>query len=149
MLWACICLCFFSFLRAGEAVIQNASSFDPSQHLSFPDISVDSMSQPSFIRVRLKQSKTDPFKTGVNVIVGRTNGPLCPVAAILSYMAKKGPEPGPLFQFADSWPLTWPRLVSSLREVLQKVGIDCSKYSDHSFQIGAATMTVALGILDC
>ena len=84
----------------------------------------------------------------MDVIVGRTNGPPCPVAAILNYMAKRGPEPGPLFQFVDSWPLTWPRLVSSLRKVLQKVGIDCSKYSGHSFQIKAATTAAALGIRD-
>ena len=63
VVWACMCLCFFGFLQAREAVIKNNSSFDPLQHLSFPDISVDSTSQPFFIRVRIKQSKTDPFRT--------------------------------------------------------------------------------------
>ena len=35
-----------------------------------------------------------------------------------------------------------------MREVLQKVGIDCSKYSGHSFRIGAATTAAAVGIQD-
>ena len=61
---------------------------------------------------------------------------------------KRGPGPGALFQFADGRPLTRPRLVSSLREVLQKVGINCSKYSGHSFQIGVATTAATLGIQD-
>ena len=81
----------------------------------------------------------------MDIIVGCTNGPLSPVAAILSYMSKRGPGPGPLFQSADGWPLT---LVSSLQEVLQKVGIDCSKYSGHSFRIRVATTAAALGIQD-
>jgi len=35
-----------------------------------------------------------------------------------------------------------------MREILQKVGIDCSKYLGHSFWIGAATTAAALGIQD-
>ena len=61
---------------------------------------------------------------------------------------KKGPRPGPLFQFTEGRPLTQPRLVSSLQEVLQNVGIGCSKYSGHSSQIRAATTATALGIQD-
>ena len=40
MLWAAIYLCFYGFLRAGEAVVPYASDggFDPSQHLVFDDI---------------------------------------------------------------------------------------------------------------
>ena len=37
------------------------------------------------------------------------------------------------------------RLVAKMWEVLQKVGIDCSKYSGHSFWIGIATTTAAKG----
>ena len=33
-------------------------------------------------------------------------------------------------------------------EVLQKVGLDCSKYLVHSFRIGAATTATAKGIQD-
>jgi len=130
-------------LRAEEAVIESDSAFNASQHLSFANIA-----QPSFIKVRIKQSKTDPFRVGVDVIIGHTGGKLCPVPAVLNYLAKKGPGPGLLFRFEDGQPLTRQRLISSMREILQKVGIDRSKYSGHSFWIGATTIAAALGIQD-
>ena len=101
-----MCLCFFGFLRSGEAVIERDSAFDASQHLSFADISVDNIAQPTFIKVRIKQSKTGPFRVGMDVIIGRTEGKLCPVAAVLNYLAKRGPGSGPLFWFEDGRPLT-------------------------------------------
>lgn len=61
---------------------------------------------------------------------------LCPVAAILSYIALQGPGAGPLFRFGDGHPLTWQRLVSALRDVLQEFGIDCSKYSGIVSELG-------------
>jgi len=98
--------------------------------------------------VRIKQSKTDPFRVGMDVIIGRTGGKLCSVAAVLNYLAKRGPGSGPLFCFEDGRPLTRQRLIACMRKVLQKVGIDCSKYSGHSFRVGAATTAAAVGIQD-
>ena len=43
--------------------------------------------------------------------VGRTDKALCPVSAVLAYMAVRGPGPGPLFQFQDGRFLTRARLV--------------------------------------
>ena len=51
------------------------------------------------------------------------------MAAILSYMVLRSPVEGPLFHFQNGNPLTRQRLVTKMREVLQTVGIDCSKYS--------------------
>ena len=61
--------------------------------------------------LRLKASKTDPFRVGINVSVGRTDKALCPVSAVLAYMAVRGPGPGSLFQFQDGRFLTRARLV--------------------------------------
>ena len=89
ILWAAMCLCFYGFPRAGEAVAPTDGKFDPSQHLSYADVAVDNVRQPSYLAVKIKQSKTDRFRKGVQVIIGRTGGPLCPVTAILAYGAKK------------------------------------------------------------
>ena len=59
-----------------------------------------------------------------------------------------GPGNGSLFQFQRGNLLTRSKFVAKLREVLSEVGIDCSKYSGHSFRIGAVTTTAARGIQD-
>ena len=59
MLWAVMCLCFFRFLRSSEVVAPDDSNFDLTQHLSFTDITADSLSNPSSLSVNIKQSKTD------------------------------------------------------------------------------------------
>ena len=53
MLWAMICLCFFGFLRAAEAVAPD-SNFDPSQHLTYTDIAVDNLVDPKHLQVNIK-----------------------------------------------------------------------------------------------
>ena len=64
MLWAACCLGFFGFLRAGEFTVASKEEFDSERHLSVADVAVDSVTAPAMIRVRLKQSKTDPFRKG-------------------------------------------------------------------------------------
>ena len=81
----------------GEELINH--SYDEGAHLSFHDISVDTIEAPSSLKVRIKESKTDPFQLGVDIFVGRTGNELCPVAAVLAYMVKRGPGPGPFFIF--------------------------------------------------
>ena len=98
--------CFYGFLQAGEAAASADGEFHPSQHLSYADVAVDNVRQPSYLAVQIKQSKTDPFRKGVQVIIGRTGGPLCPVVAILAYMVLRKPGEGPLFRFKDGRPLT-------------------------------------------
>ena len=52
MLWAASCLAFFGFLRAGEMTALEDGSCDSAVHLGFGDIAVDSLTSPSFVRVR-------------------------------------------------------------------------------------------------
>ena len=63
MLWAAMCVCFFGFLRAGEAVAPEMN-FDASRHLTYADIAVDDLVDPKQLQVYIKQSKTDPFRLG-------------------------------------------------------------------------------------
>ena len=101
------------------------------------------------LRVMIKQSKTDPFRKGVDLFIGKTGSSLCPVAAMLSYLCVRGMADGPLFKFTDGRVLTRQRFVSAVRAGLDKAGIDSSKYRGHSFWIGAGTTAAARGIEDC
>ena len=70
------------------------------------------------------------------------------MSAVLPYLAIRGQYDGPLFRLGDGRPLTRMILVQRLRDVLTRAGIDCSRYSGHSFRIGAATTAIARGVSD-
>ena len=152
MVWAASGMCFFGFLRSGEVVVPDVSSFDPSVHLSEGDVSVDSRDRPSVLEVRIKASKTDVFRKGVTVVLGATRDELCPVAAVLGYMAEprpaQGSYPGPFFVFSNGSPLTREKFVKELRSGLRLAGIQAENYAGHSFRIGAATTAANQGLSD-
>ena len=148
MLWAACCLNFFGFLRSGEMTVPSDSAYDPSVHLSYKDIAVDDLANPQTVSVFIKQSKTDPFRRGINLFLGRTSSDLCPVMALLNYLVVRGPREGSLFMFSDGRLLTRQQLVEAVRRALGKAGLDPSKYCGLSFRIGAATAAAERGMKD-
>lgn len=148
MLWAAVTVCFFGFFRSGEITVVSDSAFDIGTHLTFKDITVNSISDPQSMKIHLKTSKTDPFRRGVDVFVGTTGNLLCPVSAMLSYLVVRGSEPGFLFKFSNGHLLTKQRFVESVRQALSSAGLDPKLYAGHSFRIGAATTAGACGLSD-
>ena len=109
---------------------------------------MDSHASPSYLAVRIKVSKTDPFRQGVTIYLGRTYSRICPVGALLSYLIKRGSGSGPLFTFDDGRYLTRERFVRAVKDALSAAGVDASKYAGHSFRIGAATTAANCGVQD-
>ena len=66
------------------------AGFDPAVHLRREDIAVDDARAPTVLRMRLKQSKTDPFRKGIFLFIGKTSTELCPVMAMLSSGDQRG-----------------------------------------------------------
>lgn len=89
-----------TLMRSGEFTACRANQGDP---ISLSDVAVDSHGDPSVIRLRLRKAKTDPYGKG---ILGRTSATMCPVAAILQFLAIRPPGEGPLLVWQDSSPLT-------------------------------------------
>ena len=145
MLLAACCLGFFGFLRAGEFTVPDDKSYDSKCHLSYGDVAVDSQSRTQVVRITIKQSK---FRRGIDMFMGRTGNDLCPVAALLAYLADRGAKKGPLFMFVDGRFLTRQRLVDCVRAALHSAGLAESQYCGHSFRIGAATAAAERGIED-
>ena len=145
MLWAACCVGFFGFLRAGEFTVN--STFDPEIHLSVRDLQVDCLLNPSCLKIHIKCSKTDPFRSGCDIYLGKGNSDLCPLAAISSYLHVRGEAPGPLFLFRDGRPLSRQILASKVQHILHSAGYS-GTYSGHSFRIGAATTAAACGVPD-
>ena len=148
MLWAASSVAFFSFCRSGELTVPSEKSFDPSAHLTVDDISVDDRKKPSVLAIQLKKSKTDPFRKGVRITIGRTQDELCPVTALLSYLQKRGMKPGPLFLWSDGRALTRDDFVRAVRGALRKANLPASQFAGHSFRIGVATTAATMGLED-
>ena len=148
MLWAAATLCFFGFFRSGEITVPSQAAFTSSQHLAWGDIAVDNRSCPTLLKVHLKRSKCDQLGKGVDVFIGCTDDLLCPVAAVLAYMANRGATDGPFFIRTNGTPLTKPYFVAKVREALMAAGLPYQHFAGHSFRIGAATTAAKAGLED-
>jgi hypothetical protein len=137
--WAACCTAFFGFPRVSELTCPGP--FIPSRYLALEFVAT------GHFGLRLKSSKTDPFGEGCTVLLGPSGGTVCPVKALLRYLAIRGPLPGPLFICNNGSPLT-PTLVNfRLRSILHSAGLT-ENYSSHSFRIGAATSAAVSGMPD-
>jgi len=58
---------------------------------------------------------------------------LCPVSAILHYLALRGAGLGPLFKYRDGRALTRECFVASVRNALKSGGVDASFYASLTF----------------
>ena len=139
MLWATCCLAFFGFLRVSEFTVPIQGDYDESTHLSLKDISVDSRSNPRLIKVRIKQSKTDPFRQGTDIYLGATDNPICPVSGILPYLALRGTQHGLLLITNDGRSLTRQLFNDKVDALLESLQVDTTQYNTHTFRIGTAT----------
>ena len=106
MFWAACNLAYFGFLHSAEFTVPNLASYVPDIHLGVADIAVDSHSSPSCLRLRVKASKTDPFRKGCFLYIGTGEYPLCPISSLLAYLTLRGDVSGPLFLFWDGPPLS-------------------------------------------
>ena len=147
MFWAACTLGYFGFLRTSEFTVPSLASFSPSLHLGVQDIAVDSLSAPSCMRLKIKGSKTDPFRKGAFIHIGRGRPPLCAVHSVLSYLASRGDCSGPLFLFQNGQPLSRTLLTDWLRQILSSANVP-GNFSSHSFRIGAATVAACNGVPD-
>ena len=96
-------------------------------------MAVDDHNNASLVRIHLRRSKTDQLGKGLDIYLGRTDEDLCPVAALLAYLAIRGKEPGPLFRLSDGHLLTKQIFIEKVRAALSVLGYDYTSYAGHSF----------------
>ena len=121
-------MCCFAFLASYGSV--NLPSLVLT-HMIYPvkDISINSRDNPHLLQVTIKQSKTDSFRRGIHLYMGVTDGRICPVKAILSYLAMRSGQARPLFVTKEGKGLTRQMFSSALNSLLQ---LDCKHYNTHS-----------------
>ena len=118
ILWAAATICFFGFMRSGEITVPEGATFDTSTHLGIQDVAVDRKAEPQMVQITLKVSKTDPFRKGMKVYVGRTNSSICPVKALVAYIRDRGMREGPLFRWTNGQPLSRARFMLEVKRSL-------------------------------
>ena len=83
MIWAACCLAYFGLLRVSEFTTSFLDCFNSSTDLLLSDVDLDSRTSPMSIQITLKQSKTDQFRTGATIYLGKTTHAICPVTALV------------------------------------------------------------------
>ena len=84
--------------------------------------------------------------THLLIHLGRTGCSLCPITALVNYLAIRPGPPGPLFVFQDGSPLIRDAFVCAVKQALEAAKVDSAAYSGHSFWISAATVTAKSGV---
>ncbi|CAC5397543.1 unnamed protein product [Mytilus coruscus] len=136
---ACI-VAFYGFLRCGEFTVSKAAQFDPDINLCIEDV----VFHTDLVVLKLKQSKTDPFRKGINIKLHKLGQLICPYKTLLEYIqVRKEFSPinqtDPLFITIDKKPLERQYFLTCIKKVLDLCGFNSSHYNGHSFRIGAAT----------
>ena len=89
MIWAAITTAFFGFLRIGEMTCSGL--FNSSTHLSRSDVSFHEKTNDheAFLNLRIKASKTDPFRSSTTITIDSTS---VPVRALKTYTFHEHPR---------------------------------------------------------
>ena len=148
MIWAACCTAYFGLLRVSEFTTSSPNHFNASTDLLLSDIALDSHAEPQVIRITLKQSKTDQYRKGTHVYLGKTSHQVCPVKALTQYLTRRGSKPGPLFILPTNQSMTRVMFSTALKKAFQKLNMHPHHFNTHSFRIGAATSAKRAGISD-
>ena len=147
MLWAMCRLAFLAFSGSAN------SPYIPGQNLYGPtllqDVLIDSRDTPRMLRVTIKQSKTNPFKKGVQLYIGAMDRRIYPVNAMLAHLGVRKGQAWPLFITKQGRGFTRQMFSSALDALLTHLKLDCRIYNTHSFRIRTATSAVRVRIPHC
>ena len=106
LIWVACCLTSFGLLRVSEFATSSPNHFNSSTDLLLSDVALDNCVSPTTIQTTLKQSKNDQFRTGTIICLGKTTHAVCPVDALVQYLAIRGDTPGSLFLLPNNQSLT-------------------------------------------
>ncbi len=134
-------MAFFGLLRSSEYCSPRATSHNDCT-LMFRDVQISHNHSSMFIRI--KGSKTDPFRQGITIRLYKLNSHLCPIDAAVSYINTISHRPGPFFQFSNHTYLTR----DSLAAILQAAFYPSLDINTHSFRIGGASAAASSGLSD-
>ena len=142
---AAVSLAFFGLLRVSEFTSPSNTQFSGLCHLGLEDVAFDSRRQ--LMLVRLKVSKSDPFRAGTIIRIAPSRHPLCATQTMAAFLPlRRLLGPGPLFILSNGQFLTRQHIVLFLARAFPEY--PQGTLGSHSFRIGGASMLCALGVPD-
>ena len=140
---AAFTLAFFAFLRVGEIT----GGGQLSHALKIQDIKFKEVGGYAGMSIHLRSSKTDQLGQGVTLFLAKTHdAALCPVKFMEGYLNIRPAWPGQLFIHYDGAPLTRYQFSRVLSKAISFTeGLPISRFTSHSFRIGAATCAAMMG----
>ncbi|CAG2200662.1 unnamed protein product [Mytilus edulis] len=142
LLKAMMSTAYFCFLRIGEIAVKTESEIY--RVIQREDIKFERVNgHVSNMTITMKFYKHSNLQSKTLSIARRPENYLCPVKAIEEYLRLQNCPHGPLFRFKCGKPVSGFYFNSSLKSLLNFVGLDTNFYKGHSFRIGAATSAAA------
>ncbi len=144
---------WFGAMRCGE-LVSHRGGFDKNKDLCVNDVTFHSYTSAGrrHVQLHLKFSKTDPFGSGVDIILFETGGTLCPYRRMCVYhkmrTVGKNHADSPLFVNAVGEALCREEYLHLFNTLLTSVGVDHKLYNGHSLRRGMATECCNKGISD-
>ena len=140
---AAFSLAYHGLLRIGELAVSNRQT---DHTISISDVA---FSHNGDLRVQIPSSKTDQLGAGCVIFLQcQPNSEICPCNLMRLFLKDRPPVPGPLFCHYNGKALTRYQFVSVLKKSLERIGVNGTRYSSHSFRIGRATSLSMEGVPD-
>lgn len=142
-------------LRAGEFTVKPSTQHVLKlQHLTYHDAQNNQLNAaclngqvPSYMRLHIERSKTDPFRKGCDVVISNAHA----IEYMLAYLQRRNQwlSRMPLFVGDDGQPLTAAALVKFTQSLIDRAQIPNSHlFLGHSFRKGGATSLHEAGYPD-
>lgn len=151
--WAMLATGVRGLFRLGELTVDNTTSEGNKERMvRQADLTRFKERACSGYALKLRVSKTDPFRESTTVHLFRTGDAVC-AASALDDLLNRSPFTRngntPLFALANGQPLLRPRFITWLQQCIRRVNekfglnFDWSKFSGHSLRRGGATSLAA------
>jgi integrase len=138
-------LAFHAFLRVGEITHQSSVSRDNIITLAQVNLTGLPATQVSIAFLQYKHSQGTPFHLTIR---SQSEHAFCPVHNLIVYLELRGNTPGPLFAYPSGSPITRNEFCQELQRALRFTNLDISRYTSHSFRLGASTEAAGRGLSD-
>lgn len=142
---AMMSLAYFCFLRIGEIAVKNDSSLD--KVIQLENINIEKISEKNWnMSVTVQYYKHSNMQPKILSLSSIANSLHCPVYLMYEYLRIRPKCCGPLFIFRCGSPIPASYFNSTLKKLVEFIGLNPKFYKGHSFRIGAATSAAARGV---